>query len=270
MDKHWILLVDPQPEGYLKELEASLRGCKIIVETSTVKAREFIFYNDVDLIVLDHGGDPPSTEALQFFKSAKPSIPVIIITPCGSERLAVEVFRCGASDYFTKPLVMEELWIGVRTALGLKSISDSKESGRYMNGLHRALRYINRYYHTKIRLSQVAREAGMSVSCFERSFKDMVGVTFTTYVSELRIIRAIELLKEKNLPMSNIAFACGFTNQFHFTRTFKKVARVPPTVFRKSLLEDIPLNEDSLPIFRHLKKQNISKRREHKTRTPLK
>jgi AraC-like DNA-binding protein len=34
--------------------------------------------------------------------------------------------------------------------------------------------------------------------------------------------------------MSEIAFACGYTNQYHFTRTFKKLMNTPPRSFRKS------------------------------------
>jgi len=45
----------------------------------------------------------------------------------------------------------------------------------------------------------------------------------------------MELLNEKGLSISDIAFACGFTNQFHFTRTFKKFMVVPPVVYRKTL-----------------------------------
>jgi len=35
--------------------------------------------------------------------------------------------------------------------------------------------------------------------------------------------------------MSEIAFACGYTNQYHFTRTFKRFLNMPPKSFRKAL-----------------------------------
>jgi YesN/AraC family two-component response regulator len=62
-----------------------------------------------------------------------------------------------------------------------------------------------------------------------------VGITFNKYVNSLRISRARQLLHEYNKSMSEIAFACGYTNQYHFTRTFKKLMNTPPSSFRKSL-----------------------------------
>jgi transcriptional regulator GlxA family with amidase domain len=74
----------------------------------------------------------------------------------------------------------------------------------------------------------------MSLSCFERAFKREVGITFNKYVNSLRISKARQLLHENNKSMSEIAFACGYTNQYHFTRTFKRLMNMPPRSFRKS------------------------------------
>ena len=74
----------------------------------------------------------------------------------------------------------------------------------------------------------------MSVSCFQRAFKQEVGITFNKYVNSLRISKARRLLHENHKSMSEIAFACGYTNQYHFTRTFKKLMNTPPRSFRKS------------------------------------
>ena len=81
----------------------------------------------------------------------------------------------------------------------------------------------------------MAKEAGMSVSCFERTFKKEMGITFVSYVNRLRIARAIKFLRDGRLPISDIAYACGFSNQFHFTRMFKKVMNTCPRHYRKSV-----------------------------------
>jgi len=75
----------------------------------------------------------------------------------------------------------------------------------------------------------------MSISCFQRAFKREVGITFNKYVNSIRISKARHLLHDNHKSMSEIAFACGFTNQYHFTRTFKKLMNTPPRTFRKSL-----------------------------------
>ncbi|GMT48156.1 MAG: hypothetical protein IEMM0007_1722 [bacterium] len=237
-EKHRILLIDGDAGHYHKSLVASLRECSVIVKTDQDKAYESFLRNDVDLVLLNHSGDISCTERLQLFRYVKPAVPVIIVTPCGSEELAVTVFRLGARDYFRKPLTMYELKKSIRAALGvnhLKENTNNEDQQGSWNSIFRAIRYINENYTNRIKLSGIAREAGMSISCFGRTFKKETGITFTLYVNRLRISMAIKMLRKDGLSMSDIAFACGFTNQFHFTRMFKKIMNASPMAYRKSL-----------------------------------
>ncbi len=194
-------------------------------------------------MLLDHFGDSSCTELLQFFKYVKPAVPVIIVTSCGSEELAVTVFRLGAKDYFKKPIVMCELRRSITAALGINHVTGELRGNPQgpWNSILRAIRYINKNYTRHIKLSEIAKEACKSISCFERTFKKETGITFTMYVNRLRISMAIKMLREDGLSMSDIAFKCGFTNQFHFTRMFKKIMNVSPMAYKKSL------NRKSLP-----------------------
>jgi AraC-like DNA-binding protein len=72
-------------------------------------------------------------------------------------------------------------------------------------------RYIYEHYAEKLRPSLTAWEIGMSLSGLEKAFKKENGITFPRYVNRLRISKAIKLLKGYSLPMSDIAFDCGFT-----------------------------------------------------------
>ncbi len=247
-EKHQILLVDPSARQYNKSLAASLKGCRIIVRTERSKSCEYFLHNEIDLVLLDHSGDNSCSELLRFFRSVKPSVPVIILTDCGSEELAVTVFRLGARDYFRKPPIMPALRKSILNALGVRESSEEEELEKPWNGLFRAVRYINERYTSQITLSEIAREAGMSISCFERTFKREMGITFTMYVNRLRISKAIKMLRDNGLSMSDIAFACGFTNQFHFTRMFKRIMKASPRVYKKSLME----KHNPLSHFRHL------------------
>jgi AraC-like DNA-binding protein len=114
-------------------------------------------------------------------------------------------------------------------------IDDNRKEAKSVHSIHKAVEFIQEHYAMNVRLSQVARQAGMSLSCFVRSFKQNVGVPFTTYLNIVRTTKAQEMIKENNLSMSATAFACGFRNQFHFTRTFKKFTGTTPSDFRKSI-----------------------------------
>ncbi len=234
-EKYIILLIDPDFTKYYKNLSDSITECEIIPVFEKEMACEFFFHSNIDLVLLDHNKNNSCTELLQFFTSVKPSIPVIIMTDCGSEDLAVNVFRRGARDYFKKPVEMDEFLVCIEAALGAKDSREMKKFDYYSNSLGRAIKYMDKNYSTKITLSLIAKEAGMSVSCFERTFKKKMGITFTTYLNNLRISKAIRMLKKGDFSISETAFACGFTNPSHFTRTFKKIINTSPKFYRKSL-----------------------------------
>jgi AraC-like DNA-binding protein len=226
-----ILLIDPASHHYHDKLSASLTDCEIISMPEKQQACEFFFHNNVDLVLLDHNNDSLGYEMIQYVKSLKQFIPVIVVTSNGSEELATSVFRLGAKDYFRKPFVVDEVSESIKRTLGITYL----KCNRRRDNIGRGVYCVHKYYNSGIKLSHAAREAGMSVSCFERKFKDKTGKTFIRYVNELRVAKAKDILQEEGLSMNDVAFACGFTNQFHFTRTFKKIMQVPPMGYKKSL-----------------------------------
>jgi YesN/AraC family two-component response regulator len=232
-----ILLIDSDVEAYSQSLVAMVRDCHVIVEKNKQKACEFFFRNDVDLVLLDHTPADPCTNLLQVLRFVAPSVPIIVMTAYGSEEFAVTAFRNGASDYLKKPIHKNELRDSIQTALGIK-----ERSFKYSQaGIHKAIQYINANYCMPLKLSHVAREAGMSVSCLERAFKNTLSVTYSMYLNKVRIARAIQMLEEGvKFSISEIAFACGFSNQYHFARMFRKMTKACPRDFKKAVIENRP------------------------------
>ena len=232
-----ILLIDADAEAYYQSLVAAARDCQVIVEKNKQKACEFFFHNNVDVVLLDHTPDAPCTELLQVLKFVAPSLPVIIMTAYGSEEFAVTVFRSGASDYLKKPIHDHKLKESIQTVLGIRE----RTFDRAQVGIHKAIQYINTNYCLPLKLAHVAREAGMSVSCLERAFKKTLSVTYSVYLNKVRIARAIQMLEEGvEFSISEIAFACGFSNQYHFARMFKKMTQACPREFKKAVIEKRP------------------------------
>jgi YesN/AraC family two-component response regulator len=269
--RYTILLIDPDAKEYCEDLGSTFQDCIVIVEKSKQKACEFFFHNDVDLVLLGHTPHDPCTNLLQDLSFVAPSIPIIITTTYSSEEFAVNIFKCGAYDYLKKPFNEDELRECIQTALGRKESLDDRSPTHSKAGLHRAFQYINANYCTPLKLARVAKEAGMSVSCLERTFKKTLNVTFSIYVNKLRIARAIQMLEEGiELSINEIAFACGFTNQYHFTRMFKKITKLCPRDFRKALTEiGFPTQRPAPPslISSHFtpKNQKISKKRQNRS-----
>lgn len=102
----------------------------------------------------------------------------------------------------------------------------------------RAKEYIQQHQTEDLSLGQVAKAVNASTFYFCKMFKKVTGINFTDYVSRIRIERAKNLLLNRNLRVSEIAFEVGFQSLTHFNRVFKKILGQSPTEYRAQLLRD--------------------------------
>jgi AraC-like DNA-binding protein len=86
-----------------------------------------------------------------------------------------------------------------------------------------------------ISLSAPARACGLSVGYFSRAFKASVGTPPHQWLLLQRVLRAKSLLRDPNRSLADIATACGFADQSHFTRVFTSVAAASPGAWRKQV-----------------------------------
>jgi AraC-like DNA-binding protein len=92
--------------------------------------------------------------------------------------------------------------------------------------------YLNNNYCEKITVPQAAAMVGMSKSHFMRFFKQATGMTFVDYLTHLRISKARQLLRDKNLTIAEISNRVGFTDQSYFDRRFKEHFGKSPREYR--------------------------------------
>jgi AraC family transcriptional regulator len=97
----------------------------------------------------------------------------------------------------------------------------------------RAVRdYIRDHLRENITLNDLAAEAGMSRFYFARRFRAATGTTAHEYLVQQRINRAMTMLARTSTPLPEIARECGFADQPHLTREFKKRVGLTPGVYR--------------------------------------
>jgi len=84
-------------------------------------------------------------------------------------------------------------------------------------------------------LSRLAAECGLSVRHFARAFRQSTGVPPHRWLLRYRVERAAELLGNGTLPLADIAIACGFADQSHFTRVFTALMGASPNVWRRTV-----------------------------------
>jgi AraC family transcriptional regulator len=87
----------------------------------------------------------------------------------------------------------------------------------------------------KLSLLGLANELKIHPVHLSRDFSKHFDCTFGEYVRKLRVEKSLGLLPNKNLSLTEIAYRCGFADQSHFLRCFKKINGVNPTQFRKIL-----------------------------------
>lgn len=99
--------------------------------------------------------------------------------------------------------------------------------------IRKAKQYIQNHYGESITLEEVSGIVGLSPAYFSALFKKTEGEGFAKYLIRVRIEQAKILLRETNIPVSEICRRVGYNDLKHFTQTFEKTAGVKPATYRK-------------------------------------
>lgn len=113
--------------------------------------------------------------------------------------------------------------------------SETLVSSSKSRRISKACKYIEENLSKKITLSEVAELVNMSDSAFSHFFKKKTGISFITYVNNLRVARACELLVNTSLSASEICYDCGFNNKSNFIRIFTKRKGMTPIEYRNHM-----------------------------------
>lgn len=84
-------------------------------------------------------------------------------------------------------------------------------------------------------LTEIARSVHASTFHFCKTFKRATGMTFTQYLSMVRIAKAKRLLSNPQARISEVAFEAGFASITHFNRMFRRLTGQSPTDFREHI-----------------------------------
>ena len=93
--------------------------------------------------------------------------------------------------------------------------------------------YLQKNFAHKISARDVAKVAGLSTSRALHLFKEETHQSLSGYIQKLRIDYGKHLLLNSDLDIADVAVETGFFDQSHFSKTFKKAAKIPPARFRR-------------------------------------
>ena len=96
-----------------------------------------------------------------------------------------------------------------------------------------ALEYVVANHRRRLTVGDLARRADLSASQLQREFRRLFGMTVGDYILRLRLLMARRRLRATTDAVGRIATECGFYDQAHFTRAFKKHTGQTPLEYRR-------------------------------------
>lgn len=142
-----------------------------------------------------------------------------------------ENMRCGSND---TPEITAMLTTALFFALSrnLASLSDKSPTNFDEAIRHATASYIGTHYKTAS-LQELAQMVNQSESTLSRQIKSIFGFTFKDLLLQKRFERAVELLQQTNLSVSDVACAVGYENTSFFYRRFREIYGISPKDYRK-------------------------------------
>lgn len=111
--------------------------------------------------------------------------------------------------------------------------TEQTQSRVYYERITRIVHYLNAHYHEDVTLQSLAEQEYLSVPYLSKFFTRMMGMGFSAYLNQLRLMRAVFDLTSTSLTIEAIAERNGFSNTQAFVQLFKKKYGMLPSQYRK-------------------------------------
>lgn len=119
----------------------------------------------------------------------------------------------------------------ITTVLRARKLGDLTEPDSAIAAI---LSYIHNNYAEKLTNSGIGEMFGYNTNYVSDLIKSATNQPLHKYIESVRVERAAELLTTSELPVGRIAELCGFSDIFHFSKTFRSRMGSTPTAYRKS------------------------------------
>lgn len=170
-------------------------------------------------------------------------IPIILLTAKAEQKDKLTGLETGADDYLTKPFSLAELKLRVRNILSFKELLRKKFKGSTIPSVEETPELSSRdrkfvkdvtelveknISNLQFGVNILAEGVFLSVSQLTRKLKTITGKTPADFIRNIRLEKAIELLK-KGESVTEVAWAVGFEDSVYFSKVFKKHFGFPPS-----------------------------------------
>jgi len=178
-------------------------------------------------------------------------IPVIILTAKHNEEAKLKAISMGANAYITKPFSKEYLIARIEQLLSERKvfreriwtqekIEEKKNDDSYQNYLvKKDIQFLEKIHqvieenldNSDFNIDNIADNVGLSRSAFFKKLKSLTGLAPVDTVKEIRLTKSLELLKNTDMTISEIAFAVGFKEAGYYGKCFRKKFNQTPSEY---------------------------------------
>ncbi len=231
-------------KGLLFSFDFNLFHASVIAEAENGKDGLLKIQNlHPDIVITDI--TMPFMSGLEMIeKSRNENYEAIILSGYNEFEYAKKALSLDVVHYILKPIDHEELKLAMQKAIKRletkQALSLIKEQNNLLKDFHPSSYYsktmveiIEQNYAKKLQMNDCVNILNVSSSLLNRKFKEEVGTTFNEYLNRYRIQKAIEHIKNNDLPIYKIAEVCGFSDYKYFNQVFHKYLGCSPKDYLK-------------------------------------
>lgn len=243
-----VMLVDDEPwalYGIRNSFKWDELGFEVIAEvTTSIKALELIKDLRPDVVFTDiRMPDMSGIELMIAVNDIGIDSEFVIVSGFAEFEYAKNAIKYGAFYYLLKPIDIKE---GIEVIKKLaERLKEKKSYSALLNqspenitqeGINQSFKelllYVNSNYQNDLKLGGLSDKFHINLTYICDLFKKVTYKTFSSYITELRMNRACDLLKSTELLVSQIAESVGY-DTYYFNILFKKIYNTTPLKYRK-------------------------------------
>ena len=203
----------------------------------------------------------PEMDGIEYLKQVKGNsdichIPIILLSAKSSLNDQIQGLEYGADEYITKPFSSAYLKARVDSLLKQRQMlydyytskMREEKDASFMEQLAPSTPQVTHFdddficnilqsveeniQNSEFRIDDLAEAMSMSRTVFYRKVKSLMGISPVDFVKTMRIKRAVQLLEQDELTVSEVGYMSGFTTPQYFSRVFKEAMGCTPKEYK--------------------------------------
>ena len=234
--------------GLIRQIESLDLGIQVVAAAENGRqVMEYYEKMTPDLLILDINMPLMSgLECIEQIRAQDPDCVILILSGYDHFSYAQKAIQHHVDFYLLKPVEDEELEDALRQSAvrfqqrmeQRKLIRQAKEAEPEPASL---IRYLYEHFtDPDLNAEKLQEKFSISHSTLFKLVKTATGKTLVELITDLRMELAQKLLAQKELPVKEIAGRCGYSDQFYFSRIFKKQTGLSPKEYRAEVLKGEP------------------------------